>query len=715
MSIAPFIRPIRMQGGTFYTFTSASEDLGFSFNSDDKKFRFSNYALLNIPDIRTPVNQENYIQFDSIPGAFDNQASSLNEYLAESFQNYALNLETMIISSPNYDPSEKRTVSERVFFKWLKEIGALRFREATSTETTSDYFGSHFVEEDKTDLNNYSKVVQYIGEIDVVNNVKNKDNAYTEVYIHIPTSHGAQPTILFSSEQDSNYYPNAEFTNNQVDPLNNPLIYGRKLEDTHPAGLSINAQFDSEFNSYIAGSSGTGNLYSYDDNTQTWNMAGEPDFYWWYPNPKENTYFLEKYEFHDIRNDKFKLDDGTAVVEYLRSRLDGICIQFNERTYYDIASNPSISSLGELAESSISTNFEFNAALVYYEIYDPNNPIDAVKNLFGVLFFDNVENISGGGGFIPRFEKVKPNVLAGDIGNAYSFKINLKFDVNTQDTAIETVINDYNTFSLDLYVDTLTELKAATAILQKNSLLLSTLENQFKELRGLVFDSTTADEIDKRIVSLENQITESQEVFANNDNILKLINRNYQEILNIYKNQTSINVAYNLDVLHPGEGIVLDKNSNQYVKISSNTQGFKLSPKPRISLVSDFVLLTDVYKYIHKLQPFSNWLRITDGYPGIPYNMDRDIVLYIDDTENKWQPGQKMRLSFSNGLNMNNTNGTFNLIIYSDAKDTLNTGFFYSAEVVTIASEEFVLKNNKPVIEIICIDPKTYDFEYDIF
>ena len=716
MSVAPFIRPIRLSGGTFYTFTSASEDLGFSFNADDKKFRFSNYALLNVPDIRTATAGENFIQFDNVPGGFSIDGSkSLNTYLGESFQNYALNLETGIISSVDYDSNEKRTVSERVFFKWLKEIGAMRFREANNSELSNPIYGVHYVEEDETEK--YNQVVKYIGEIDVINNVKNNQNAYTEVYIHIPTSHGAQPNVLFTAIQDANYFPNAEYTNLPQDPINNPLIFGRKQTDVHPAGLDFEAHYDSEFNQYIAEAPTApfADFYYSPDSGASWIQNGNAGFKWWYPTPKANTYFLERTYFTDPRNDWFKIDNTVKSVEFVRSRLDGVSLEFNELAYKDIAANGDINSFGELAESSLSNNFEFNTVLVYYEVYDPNNPQDSVKNLFGVLFLDNVDPTSGGGGQIPRLEKYKPNPLTGSNGNGYSFKINLKFDVSAEDAAIETTINDYNTFSLELYIDALNELKETTRVFQENSSILAKVQTDIEELKGLVFDSATADEVNQRITSLETMIKESQEVFANNDNLLGLINRNYDEILNIYQNQTSLEIAYNLNVIKQGNGVEIDRTSDQNIIISNKTQGFSLSTNPKISLVGNFVISPSSYQYNYELQNFSNWLRITDGTPGVNFNVDRDIILLVNDTTNKWQKGQKMRLSFSNGLNMSNTNGNFNLIFYTDAIDKLNTGFAYSAEIGIINFSEFVSKNGKPVIEIICIDPDTFDFEIDIF
>lgn len=716
MSVAPFIRPIRTAGGTFYTFTSASEDLGFSFNADDKKFRFSNYILLNVPDIRRSTAGENYIQFDNVPAAFSLDGSkSLNTYLGESLQNYALNLETMINASDTYDPEEKRTVSERVFFKWLKEIGAIRFREANNAELSNQVFGVHYVEENESEV--YTKVVKYIGEIDVINNVKNKENAYTEVYVHIPTSHGAQPSVLFTALEDANYFPNAEFTNNPVDPINRPLIFGRRQTDVHPAGLDFEAHFDSEFNQYIAESPAApfANFFYSPDQGISFIQSGNPGFQWWYPTPKADTYFLERTFFTDPRNDVFRISNGTKSVDFVRSRLDGISLEFNESAYKDITANGEINSFGELAESSLSRNFEFNTVLVYYEVFDPNDPQDSVKNLFGVLFLDNVDPTSGGGGAISRLEKVKPSPLTGTNGNAYSFKINLKFDVTAEDAVVEKSVNDYNTFSLELYIDALNELKESTRVFQENSAIMVRLQQDISELQSLVFDSNTADEVNQRIVALETLIQDSQNVFANNENIMGLINRNYQEILNIYNNQTSLEIAYNLNVINQGDGIEIDRTSNQQIKISSKTQGFSLSDTPRVSLVGNFILLPDTYQYTHIVQPYSNWLKLTDGTPGINFNVDRDIVILLDDTSTKWKAGQKMRLSFTHGLNMSNTNGNFNLLIYTDAIDKLDTGFAYSAEIGIVDFSEFTSKNGKPIIEIICIDPSIFDFDIDIF
>ena len=725
MAIAPLIKPIRLQGGTFYTFSSASEDLGLSFNTSTKKFRFSKFSLLNLPDIQnSSTNRENYMQFRNVPGAFGtiDGTKSLNDYFAESFQNYCLNLEALITALPNYDPNADRTVTERVFFKWLKEIGAIRFRQAISTEQSSTNFGLRFVEEDES--LSYKKVVKYIGDINVVNSVRNNFNAYSEVYIHIPTSHGNTPSVIFNTISDANYYPNAVFTNDPINPLDNEYLVGRDANDIQPANLSLFAHYDSDTPGFYTPDPNALNadFYYFNPATNVFEIwytppipTPNPDFFWWFSNPVPNSYFTEPGAFSSPQNDIFKIERLSGGVEFVRSRLDGISLEFNTDVYAGIANDPAIENFGEYTESFAAQNFEFNAVLVYYDLYDPNVPTNFTTNLFGVLILDNVDPLPGGGGYIPRLTKYKPNSITGANGNSYAFKINLKFDINTQDTAVEQSINDYNTFSLDMFLDALNELKESSNILEQNQVVVENLRQEVYGLKDIIINSDSADELNARINSLETALQNSSSVFANNQNLLNLIQRNYQEITNIYNNYTSVQMSYNIDLFKEGSGIFLDKTVPGEVKINNQMQLFNIGVKPLISIVNDFLLQPTNYRYIHKLSEFTNYLKITDGSVGSPYNLDRDVILYIDDSTVKWKKGQGMRLTFLNGLDLSNTNGNFNFIIYSDTLDTLNTGFPYNAEIGFITFSEFELRDNRPTIELVCLDPETYTFAVDIF
>lgn len=725
MAIAPLIKPVRLQGGTFYTFSSSSEDLGLSFNTATKKFRFSKFSLLNLPDIQnSSTNGENYVQFRNVPGAFADidGTKSLNDYFAESFQNYCLNLEALITSLPDYDPNADRTVTERVFFKWLKEIGAIRFRQSIPAEQSSTNFGLRFVEEDES--LSYKRVVKYIGDINVVNSVRNNFNAYSEVYIHIPSSHGNTPAVLFNTVSDSNYYPSAVFTNDPTNPLDREYLVGRDANDIQPANLSTFAHYDSDTTGFFTPDPNALNADFYYFNPATnafevWYVppapTPNPDFFWWYSNPIPNTYFTEPGGFASPQNDKFKIESLLGDVEFVRSRLDGISLEFNTDVYSGVANDPAVNNFGEYAESFGAQQFEFNAVLVYYDLYDPNQPTNFTTNLFGILILDNVDPLPSGGGFIPRLTKYKPNAITGANGNSYAFKINLKFDVNSQDTAVEQSINDYNTFSLDMFLDALNGLKESSNILEQNQVVVENLKKEVQGLEDLVINNDNASELNARITSIETALENSSAVFADNQNLLNLIQRNYQEITNIYNNFTSVEMSYNLDLFKEGTGIFLDKTVPGEIKINNQKQLFNIGVKPLISVVNDFLLQLTNYSYIHKLNEFTNYLKITDGSVGSPYNLDRDVVVYIDDSLVKWNKGQGMRLSFTNGLDLSNANGNFNLLIYSDALDTLNTGFPYNAEIGFITFSEFELKDNRPTIELVCLDPDTYTFAVDIF
>jgi hypothetical protein len=733
MAVAPLIRPIRLQGGTFYTFSSASEDLGLTFNDSQKKFRFSRIALLNLPDIEnTSPSFNNTIGLSNIPGGFEqiDGSKTWNDYFAESFQNYCLNLEATLTGQSNYDPLLDRTVSERVFFKWLKECGAIRFRNALPSEYVTSVVtsnptkypaGTVYVEEDESAF--YQRVIRYIGDVGIINSVRNNFNAFSEVYVYIPTSHGNTPTVLFNSLDDANYPKNGAYQNNPANALNAPYLFGRDTNTVSPSGLSTEAYYDSVLNTFQVNDpyGATADFYYYDPVTAAYIQQSNPGFTWWFANAFANTYYTAPTAtFNDSGNDRFKIESVNKVVEYVRSRLDGVSLIYDETAYLDMA-NQNITEFGKFNEQPTAQTFEFNAVLLYYDLFDPNTPSNFTTNLFGVLFLDNVDPKTGGGGTIPAYTKYKPNSLTGDNGNSFAFRINIKFDVNSQDTAIETNINDYNPYSLQQFMEALNLLMNSSDLLESNQEQLIALQQSVTDLESQILDAESAAEIDQRIANIETLISQSQAVFLNNTNLVNLIERNYQEINNIYQGLTSVQIAYNLDVIESGAGIFLDKSDPGKVKIINTRQLFNIgnasSPTDRtlITYPTDFIVNPTSHSYLRRLLDYNNYLKVLGGTPSAPPIADRDIILYVDDTVNKWQKGQVLRIAFENGIDMSNTNGNFNFIVYSDALDSLNTGFPYSAEIGFITYTQFAAKGDNPIIELICLDPATYQFSIDIF
>jgi hypothetical protein len=730
MAVAPFIRPIQIQGGTFYTFPSASEDLGFTFNNDGKQFKFSKYALLNIPDVKRPaegpLNYENYVQFDAVPGAFQYVINSKtqNLMLAESLQNYALNLETMLTSYTTYDPNDLQTVSERVFFKWLKDIGALRFREASTAESPLTA-GLRFTEEPSSTV--YSRVVQYIGEIDVVNSVKNKADAFSEVYIHVPTKDGATPLVLFKSLSDNSYFPNLNIPHSPADPANTEYIYGRNSLQENPAGLVTQAFFDSDFQTYGAtpgltagglppiSTPGEYQLLKYDPSTENFIVD------WWFPFPEANSYWTDPPAitgtFDDPRNDSFmirgvKQGSGSSQdIFFQRSRLDGISLDFNTNSYYPIASNPAIKSFSDFNSLPETVSFEFNTVLVYYDIIDVSSG-NSSTNLFGVLFLDNVEDTLSGGGFIPRLKKFKPNRITGLNGNSYGFKLNLKFDINTEDAAIVTAVNEYAPFSMQLFVDALNELQQAADTLTNSTNEVERLREEVRALQDLVYNGSDLNELDQRVSNIESLLQTSQANLENSNTLVELIQRNYDEILNIYNNKSSVTVSYNTDVLQEGDGIVLDRSTPNIIVVKNVEQGYTIDSSPIYNILTDFTITPSAWTKFVQLKRFGNYFKINNGAST---TFDRDVYIYVNDSQFRWSAGQTYKVVIDHVYPMDMySQGSFDLVVYTDALDRLNTGQNYSKEIGRISSSEFYAKGGSPQIEIICIDRNSYTFTFDL-
>mgnify|MGYP001272442230 CR=1 FL=1 len=448
MATTPLIKTPQADGGTFYTFSSSAKDLSRTLNNDDLKLVFSKFVLLDLPDMDSlPLNfgnYQNYMQYDTIDGAIQNAAisSDPNVNFTQSLQNYMLNIEEMIISDAGYDNTTNLTVTERVFFKWLKETGAMRFREATVLEKAGSVTTPRFVEEDQSlsGTREYRPVVKYIGGIDIVNNVDKAGEAYTELYINVPTEVGNTPTILFNSVSDTNYQPGLTIQGTSE------FILGRTSATVHPQGLNIKA------------------FYDYDDQLQGLNSAGytDPAADWMglgpgVTSPITNAYFTEPVTFTSALNVpivKYAADynnpgtyDGSA---YERSQLDGISVDFDANDYQQIVTDASISTIPQFNGTALAETFEFNSVLVYYDMVDLSDSTKTTTNLYGILLLDNV-TATPSGGFVQRYPKYKPNLTTGQNGNSYGFKINLRFDASPGSAGIDTIINDYNTFSMGFH------------------------------------------------------------------------------------------------------------------------------------------------------------------------------------------------------------------------------------------------------------------------
>lgn len=740
MAVTPFIKPIPNSKGILYTTQCGINDMTTVFAQDNRRFRMSKFALVNIPALEVPnVDGSNATQINSTGDDFiyNNTAvygSDMVKYLATSFQNYCLNFEALLLSNPGYDASNKRTVSERVFWKWIKEMGAIRFRKANSNEADDSVIPGKtlFVEENETFGLSYSynRVVKYIADIEVVNTVQNK-NTLTEFYIYIPTQVGSTPYVLFDSVSDGNYamtdpleknpddtykyqgvpenmIPNTSYHNVTADALDEAYLVGRHYDDVHPFGLDLHAAYD----------------YSHDGSFVNWEISAlDPPFggapipmtpgYWFYdPSMTSYAYYTDNLvesggvSIGDVRNRKVtrsRINPTGTSVSIIRSNLDGIVLDFDQTHYKAMNENPAIRTFADFnggsgySQINDPLDFGYNAILLYYEIYDPADPTNTVTNLFGVQFLSKPVQ-AGTYWRIPVIDKAKPDVFHKVNGNSFAHKVNLKFDTSADTSAVERSINDYNTFSLDLYVDALTAMRSMTEIYSDNLANLTSIVTEVRELKELMINDQNSPEILSRINSLEQSYIANRALFTNTNNIMGMIQELYAMYSNIINNNTELTINYNFDPMTLNSMVILNQQYNWKSPQDENFGDIVSTLTPKVI----------------KLAKYTNYYRhqLYTGSPGSPVDvaLTANTEVRINDTDFAWENGQVFDIFFDTRVDV----GSFAIRIYTDAMNRTSGGYSYSVPVAVLDASYFNSGNDyRPYIRITCIDKTKLLFNVD--
>ena len=640
----PLVRIPQIQGGTMYAFASGAQDLTRAFNNPDVKFEFSKFALLDLPDFTTPVNGSNTIDFEvnlkQASGA-SYIASQPNVDFAQTFQNYALNIEELLIQDNDRDPILMQSDSEKIFFKWLDALGALRLRSADSNESI---LGGYAEDNDSTQSGIvYDRVVKYLGSIDAENDVSYVGNTYHEVYINVPTAVGNTPTVLF-----------------------NPSNYNTTATKLYASN-------------YISGRAGQQHP---DPNI---NMETVVDAY----TPSEGAYY--------------NINENSTVA---------VGIDWDPQSYAGITNNSSIKSLLDYAKSG--QQFTFNAILIYYDLYSQSVPSNRATNLYGILILDDIKNVGGTGSKIHEQIKNKPNEITGLNGNAFSLKLNLKFNSSLDNVGVETSINDFTTFSMDLFMDTTTALENATELMLQANTRYTNQALRLDAIEAMVMSTQNSSELTSRVAALEQLFQNSAVQLQDSQSLLNLITKAHDKINSLIDGTIPVELQYNTDVIFAGRGTQIDKSIDNKIKVHNIVDGYSLNVKFLWNIAGSTVTsqITSAlpfdaglagsgatqYGIWTKLLPYDNRLSLKQSFSSDP---NGNLNIYIDDSSNVWKAGQVFKIAFDT-INM----GANDIII----KTKKSTGF--DKIVATIQPSQ--LASNKPYIEITCINPTNYEFEADI-
>ena len=299
--ITPILKDPKKHGGTLYTFPSASRDLTRAFSNSEYEFAFSHFACLNLPDFRYGdfvegdvkgiyldnlckhyYSNSGLVEDSDSDSLSDLALNELNKCLKWHMQSYVMNYEVAILNgfsldSGKYDNEILRTPSERIFFNWLQKVGGIKFNGKNETLSGYGYEAEYdYVLTNVSDLNTanktkryrignklyvwksgewrsrviVSKTVQYIGTIDMVNNVNIDYDSFNEIYLNIPAGVGGSTNVCFDYNVFDNNYERGEIIDVSEDEYcnNTEYIIGRDPEKLNMTNdITLKALYDSKY------------------------------------------------------------------------------------------------------------------------------------------------------------------------------------------------------------------------------------------------------------------------------------------------------------------------------------------------------------------------------------------------------------------------------------------------------------------------------------
>lgn len=513
--VTPFIKRMRATGGTIYTFSSAVEDIGLNINERNNVVKISHFALLEIPQINEPTTtEENRFNVLAIPGAFEYwktppySTKDGRVLIAESFQNYALNFESNLLNQSTYDPTLSKTVSERVFWKWLKETGAIRWANP------SNGYWSESPDSSPDGSVGYNTVVKYVGAVSAGNVRNDSFGTYNETYIMVPTSHG-QMEVYFEQSEDSNYYHGLQIGN-----LGEFILGRETYTKPHPDALDYYGYYDfMDSASSIAG----------------YNLTCNGSTGWWYTQEgisptADNTYLTDTSAYLTTLDFDASLRYDNSLgdyIEFKRSKVDCMGLVLDLNKLQGIPQSPwygdtdlTFDKMAIEYSLGVNDSFTFNTVLIYYSVYNATQDTILATNLLGVLFLDapsgNTSNIGFSGITIPSLEKIQSGV--GGFGTSYALRLNIKTDNMVDDTAAP-IVDGTTTLALwesDQWTQAFYELEKAVNILTRNNSVLSYISGQYAQMQSVQTQMLN------QIAALQWQVNDIQRDIAGTENALAM-------------------------------------------------------------------------------------------------------------------------------------------------------------------------------------------------
>lgn len=585
---------------------------------------------------------------------FEDYSYKNNDYniaVAEHFQNYILNFESVLLNT-DYDDNVLNTPAERIFFNWLRKVGGIKFKSGKNKTFVED------VENYYKDANEYlDRTVQYLGNIDILNQVDVNGDTFGEVYLYIPSDVGATPNVYFRTLTDSPT-KNTNYKNDLY-RWSSEIICGRdnfSKEDRPIDGIGLDAIYDGDIGS---------NYYTGDDG--------------YYIDFTPSTYDVVSGNIDDINKKSYINFEFNCVL-----------------LYYDITNTQT---------NETSTNLYGVLFIDNFVRDDRETSNDSIRKL---AYIDP----------IPKFRSSELDD-GNSFALKVDLKIDTAPTTTMYRTNVESDIyyDPNDTKSFQLYQSALEQLHKCTDIFYSQQREIYELQDRIEELESIIVNLRSANDAFEKIDEISSRLDDSK--LNQLDNYIDKINENSEYIEGLQNGTTSI--TFDLSGLNFGEGFTrIDENGKVYIKNNTqsyNYRGkisFNKTPQKEEN-ESDVDYLTRINKFSYyvsddnriniSLKSNTNLFLFGEVENG-DYDVTTDeLIIDIDASRNdfsesgvsmKWENGQSIKFVITDDFKFNKTN-------YYGIKFITST----SNEEITIASiskDELQKMSDKSEIELVCIN-----------
>lgn len=328
----------------------------------------------------------------------------------------------------------------------------------------------------------YDKLIQYIGEVQAVSKIQTSKNNYIEITAQIPHHAGSTPTILFSVNDNTNFYPNLEL----------PILPSEQQVEIVGAE-NPNSPIRTEPSNY------PGSHYGfYDTKDKTYKCS----------NGDKTRRYGDYYGILSSNNIGMDAEDYDEKLNIFdSSNIDGLKIDFDTDHYYKMNlpeyNIKNFDDFNSVYFDNVPSDFDFNTILWYYDIKDSNGNMNS--NLYCVEFLNNPDSdndtCDDTNQLITPYKKKVSN--GEQDGLSYTFTLNTSFNIDNEALPLSydpTTVYAQNNF--DLYQNILN----SNAKLQDNFLTIISgfthINQELMNMKSVMYSNTDINRINADISNL---------------------------------------------------------------------------------------------------------------------------------------------------------------------------------------------------------------------